>query len=382
MPALRLAVYTDDEYSEYGGELYARRAFTLFLAGVAARLERMVIVGRLREGGELAHYRLPQEVAFVGFPYYESLASPLRAGRGMGRSLARFWRAIDDVDGCWLLGPHPLSLAFVAIAALRRKRIFLGVRQDLPAYARSRHPGRPGVAAAALLLDACYRGLARFYPTVVVGPALRRRYRRAPWLLEIAVSLIGADDVVDLETAASRSYAEELTILSVGRIDEEKNPMMLAEVFARLCAGGRRWRLVVCGEGLLATELRERLAQLGLADRAELRGYVDHAAMAELYRSSHVLVHTSRTEGLPQVIIEALAAGLPVVATDVGGIAEAVGDATLLVASGDVERAVAAIESVADAPELRRDLAAAGTAYARRHTLDVEVERVVELLEG
>ncbi len=340
-----------------------------------------MIVGRLREGGELAHYQLSDEVVFVGFPYYESLASPLAAARGTLRSLTRFWRAIDDVDACWLLGPHPLSLAFVAIAALRGRRIFLGVRQDLPAYARSRHPGRPAIAAAALLLDACYRLLSKRFPTVVVGPALRRRYHRATRLLEIAVSLVRPEDILDVDTAVSRSYAEEMTLLSVGRIDEEKNPMMLAEVFAALCAADRRWRLLACGEGQLAARLQARLTELGVADRADLRGYVDHAAMAEIYRTSHALVHTSLTEGLPQVIIEALAAGLPVVATDVGGVAEAVGHATLVVPSGDVDAAVDALQRVADEPDLRLNLAAAGTDYARRHTLEAEVERVVELLE-
>ncbi|MGH2952419.1 MAG: glycosyltransferase [Solirubrobacterales bacterium] len=382
MSSLRLAVYTDDEYSDYGGGIYARRAFTLFLGRLAERIDRMIVVGRLREGGELAHYRLSERIEFVGLPYYESLASPLRAGRGMGRSIGRFWRSLEDVDACWLLGPHPFSLVFAAIAVLRRRRVILGVRQDLPEYARSRHPGRPGLALVARLLEGCYRLLARRFPTVVVGPALRRRYRRSPRLLEIAVSLVDSEQVVDPGQALTRPYDGELRILSVGRIDEEKNPLMLAEALARLCSDDPRWRLTVCGEGLLEDELRSRLAELGVADRAELRGYVDHEAIRDLYLTSHLLLHVSRTEGLPQVIIEALAAGLPVVATDVGGIREAVGDAAILVPSGDVAAAVDAARRVAADAALRRRMIEAGVAYARIHTLDAEVERVESLLSA
>ncbi len=124
-----------------------------------------------------------------------------------------------------------------------------------------------------------------------------------------------------------------------------------------------------------------RLAELGVLDRAELRGYVDFGeAMREVYRSSHVLLHVSHTEGLPQVIVEALASGLPVVATDVGGIGEAVGRSALLLRPGDVDGAVAGIRRIAAEPELRRRLVEAGLGYARAHTIDSEVERVAALL--
>ena len=204
---LRIAVYTDDEFSDYEGGIYARRAFTLFVDRLSERVDEMVVLGRLREGGEIAHYRLDDRIRFVGLPYYESLGSPLRAGRGFLSSMRSFWRALEGVDGCWLLGPHPFSLAFAVLAILRRKRIVLGVRQDLPEYARTRHPGRVGVMAVAWALEGAYRLLARRFATVVVGPALRHHYRHAGTLLEIAVSLVEEDQIVDPATAAERSYS-------------------------------------------------------------------------------------------------------------------------------------------------------------------------------
>lgn len=380
---IRIAVYTDYAYARDDDGVYAERAFALFLGALAGRLERMVIVGRLRPSGGSSRYRLPDRVGFVGLPYYESLARPIAAAAAMARSLRRFWRGLDGVDACWLLGPHPLAIAFAALARLRGRKVILGVRQDLVAYTRSRHPSRPELALAARALDAAYRALGRFVPVVVVGPALAARYRRCPRLLEIAVSLVSEAEVAAGE-GIRRSYEGELRILSVGRIDEEKNPLMLAEVLARLeREHGSRWRLVVCGEGPLEGALEERLEQLGLGERAELRGYVHFGEpMRREYERAHALLHASWTEGLPQVLVEAIAARLPIVATDVGGIRAALGRAAILVPPGDARAAAAALSRVAAEEATRAELASAAGEYARRHTLEREVALVADFIAG
>jgi glycosyltransferase involved in cell wall biosynthesis len=153
---------------------------------------------------------------------------------------------------------------------------------------------------------------------------------------------------------------------------------MLADVLARL---GPSWRLVVCGEGPLAGELRERLSDLGVAERAELRGYVPiDGGLSELYESSHALLHVSWTEGLPQILFEAFAAGLPVVATAVGGVAEAVGDDALLVPPGDPDAAAAALERIASDPEGRTLQVEGGLERLRAHTLEAECDRVADFM--
>ena len=78
-----------------------------------------------------------------------------------------------------------------------------------------------------------------------------------------------------------------------------------------------RWR-ATCGSAL---------EELGVADHADLLGYVPITdGLLDVYRSSHAFLHVSWTEGLPQTLFEAFAAGLPVVATAVGGVPDAVGD--------------------------------------------------------
>jgi glycosyltransferase involved in cell wall biosynthesis len=374
---LRLAVYNDNAHMEQGGAIYADRALVIFIAGVAAQVDRLVLAGQLKESLPGAHYRVPPEVEFAPLPPYPSLTHPVAATVAMARSLGRLWRVLDDVDAVWLLGPHPLCVVLALLAFVRRRGVALGVRQDFPAYIRSRHPRRRWVRLIGDLLEGLNRLMARRAPTVVVGPELARKYRHARHLLPVYVSLVREADVVERP-----EHPWGGVVLSVGRLETEKNPLLLADVLRRLVDSGGDWRLVVCGEGPMEGKLRERLQALGVADRADLRGYMPiDGGLMDLYRSSDALLHVSWTEGMPQVLLEAFAAGLPMVATSVGGVPEAVGDAGLLVEPGDAGAAAAALERLAADPELRARLAAEGTSRVRGLTLEAESGRVAAFLD-
>jgi glycosyltransferase involved in cell wall biosynthesis len=177
------------------------------------------------------------------------------------------------------------------------------------------------------------------------------------------------------------NYDGQLNVLSVGRLEAEKNPLMLADILAPLVDRDRRWHLIVCGEGTLFDELQERLRELGVSANAELRGYVPlDGGLTSLYRECHMLLHVSWTEGLPQVLYEAFAAALPVVATDVGGIAKATGDAVTLVPPGDPDAAARALSELSDDEALRRLRMSAGNSLARRATIQDECLRVAEFI--
>jgi glycosyltransferase involved in cell wall biosynthesis len=228
------------------------------------------------------------------------------------------------------------------------------------------------------MLEHAWRALGRLFGVVVVGPALARHYAGARRLLPIAISLISERDIAPPELAEGRDYGGDLVALSVGRLDAEKNPLLLADVLARL---GPRWKLVVVGSGPMEEELRARIEELGLSGRADLRGYVnDHAELMELYRSSQALLHCSWTEGVPQVLFEAFAARLPIVATAVGGVPDAAGDAALLVPPGDADAPAAALERIAAEPELRRRLTDAGALKAADNSFEASTGRVADFL--
>jgi glycosyltransferase involved in cell wall biosynthesis len=377
---VRLAVYTDYVYRRTGGTVYAERAFALFLASLAPYVERLRLIGRMAADGGQARYALPAEVELAPLPHYASLAEPRTVIGSLGRSVRHIWRALDDIDVLWVLGPYPHSIVLVAVALCRQRSVVLGVRQDWPSYVRRRRPGRRWMHWSADALEWIWRTLAHRLPVVAVGPQLSANYAHAPAVHELVVSLVPAAVLERPDTA--RDYAGELSILSVGRLDEEKTPLLLADVLAVLRRRDPRWRLRVCGEGDLAGALSDRLSELGVAAWAELLGYVPMGEeLFELYRSSHVLLHVSWTEGFPQVLVEAFGYRLPIVATDVGGVRAGVGNAALLIGAGDPEAAADALQRVAGDGALRGRLTDAGSERAARLTLEAQIAGLVAFLE-
>jgi glycosyltransferase involved in cell wall biosynthesis len=381
---LRLGVYSDLVYRSDASGISTDRSFVNFITALSERVDEVVIFGRLDpQPGRSAH---PVDgVRFVALPHYPSVFSIGQLVKAIPGSYRAFSAELKELDAVWLFGPAPLAVVFALVAHRHRMPVFLGVRQDYPQYIRNRLPGRSWAWAAGVahMLDLAFQLVARKAPTVTIGTDLARRYRRgrAP-VLPIALSLIRSDDILSPEEALARRWDEELRLLSVGRLDPEKNPLLLLDVIQRLHARDNRWRLAVAGEGPLADRFAREISARGLNGAVELLGYV--ASGPELwaqYRSSHAFLHVSLTEGLPQVLVEAEAAGLPIVATDVGGVGAALehGLRGLLVPPRDAGSIVDALERLQADAKLREHLIRAGLDHAASITLDAQLEIVLRL---
>ena len=197
---------------------------------------------------------------------------------------------------------------------------------------------------------------------------------------------------LDLERFAPNGAAPEEPplVLAVGRLIEKKGFADLVEACARLRDEGRRFRCRIVGKGELRGALRRRIAELGLEDVVELAGPLPREALLELYPRASVLVAPSvvgadgNRDGLPTVLIEAMALGVPVVSTDVTGIPELVEDGRtgLLVAQHDPAALAAAIGRLLADSAGAAALAAAGRERVqRRFDLRANVAQLRELLE-
>jgi glycosyltransferase involved in cell wall biosynthesis len=380
--APRTAVYGEFSYRRDAEGLSTDQSFALFVERLGDFVEGLVIVGRLAPEPGRSHHSLGNSFEFAELPDYPSLARIGQALRAALASVPVLWRVAGDVDAVWVLGPNPLAILFALIARARGRRVVLGVRQDIVALTRTRHRGRL-LNLSARALEGIWRLLARRLPVVAVGPAVAEGYRHAREVVPIVVSLVEEENLVPVADALERDYSGELRVLSVGRLEPQKNPLILAEVLAILRERDPRWRLTVCGEGSLQADLARELDRRGVADAAELLGYVPaEGGLGALYRESHFFLHVSLTEGYPQVLLEAFAGGTPVVATDVGGVAEGAGAAAALVPPRDAHAAANALEHLAADPDRREALIRAGLVAAAANTAAGQCERVAAVLAG
>jgi glycosyltransferase involved in cell wall biosynthesis len=169
----------------------------------------------------------------------------------------------------------------------------------------------------------------------------------------------------------------------VGRVCEEKGVPVLIEAAARLAKEGHEFELELLGNGPLLPEIRERIAREGLERRVRCLGWAGGDAVRARLVASRVLVQPSFAEGLPVVLMEALALGRPVISTYVAGIPELVetGVDGWLVPAGSVEALTTAMREVlrSSVSELEQ-LGRAGRARVlASHNVQDEVGRLLEL---
>ncbi|MBC7138843.1 MAG: glycosyltransferase [Defluviimonas sp.] len=166
------------------------------------------------------------------------------------------------------------------------------------------------------------------------------------------------------ERAGRKGRDGKVRITFVGRVDAVKGPVLLVEAAARLAARHPEMIVTVIGDGPDRAGAEALAARLGIADRVEFLGYQPQEAVAELLEEADMLVLPSFAEGVPVVLMEAMASRIPVVSTRIAGISELVEDGVsgYLVPPGDLETLVARIDALLSDPALRARMGAEGRA--------------------
>lgn len=189
-----------------------------------------------------------------------------------------------------------------------------------------------------------------------------------------------ADSVDDLRASLGLERGEAV-ILSAGRLTPQKCFGDLLAAFAALAARRPDARLLIAGEGPERARLEELSRSLGLGDRARLLGHVDE--LPALYAAADLFVLPSSYEGFPFALLEAMAAGLPVVATHFGGADELVdhGREGLLVPAGDVGGLAAAIDAILADRAAMAAMAASARVKAQRFSKANMIEQTLTILD-
>lgn len=205
---------------------------------------------------------------------------------------------------------------------------------------------------------------------------------------------LGCARVHRIENAVDESFfaltprREPGRIICVGRILPLKAPEDLIEAVSRLKNLGARARVRFVGpadDARYLAELRARVAGLGLGEQVEFLGFLSDAELQSELEAAQVLVHPSRVEVAPLSVMQAMAAGLPVIATDVGGTRHLVEDHRTgrLVPPARPDLLAKALDDLLRDPEAAGASGRAGRAEAEaRFRIDAVVDRTLDVYRG
>jgi glycosyltransferase involved in cell wall biosynthesis len=163
--------------------------------------------------------------------------------------------------------------------------------------------------------------------------------------------------------------------VQAGRLIEKKGLPVTLRAFSTFLKQHPNATLTIAGEGPLLPELQRFARELGVADRVSFTGFISQEQLREIYYRSHIFLHPSQTgrdgnqEGIPNSMLEAMATGLPVFATEHGGIPEAIenGVSGVLVPERDDEGLARALLNAAQDPGLLRRIGHAGASAVRKN---------------
>jgi glycosyltransferase involved in cell wall biosynthesis/predicted metal-dependent phosphoesterase TrpH len=311
--------------------------------------------------------RLPA-VAEVEIPFYAGLRVGVPSLPATVEALAE-----GRYDLLHLCSPGPAGVAAALIARTMELPLVGSYHTELGAYAGL----RSGDLRLRAGMDA---GLAAFYGlcSVVLSPSdPADESLRA---LGIPSSRIarwdrGVDTArFDPSLREPPARTGELTVLYAGRLTKEKGVDLLADAFLRAHARDPRLRLALAGGGPEEPALRERLGE-----HAVFLGWLEGDALARAYASADLFLFASSTDTFGQVILEAQASGVPVVAVAEGGPRTLIEDGrTGLLRPADPDALAAALCELAAAPALRGRVAAAALQEVRGRTWERALERLAE----
>jgi glycosyltransferase involved in cell wall biosynthesis len=175
-------------------------------------------------------------------------------------------------------------------------------------------------------------------------------------------------------------------LVNVGRLSEQKGQFLLVQAAARLRRMGFEFELAIVGDGPMRGELERLIKRLGLERQVRITGYLSNQGVRQEIQAARALVLPSFAEGLPVVIMEAMAQGRPVISTYVAGIPELVqpGVNGWLVPPGTVQPLVDAMaEALATPASKLEQMGRAGAVrVAERHCVDVEAKKLANLFSS
>lgn len=327
---MKIGIYLEAGYYKEGDTLFCEDVYTVLFNRLSLESDMaFCFLGRQYASKKENMYRVERYDRFFELTPFRNLVDLcVKWPRFKRQNRATLQSFVQSVDRLLVMSPMPICIELIKWAVRYGKPVVLLARQDTRRVLPQRYKGVQKWAAS-FLANAFERKVehlvAKHGITVLaLGSHIADRFARfTEKVYHISTSPFRLADVVSPESLSPIDWSRPVRLLFVGRVEVNKG---LAELLAGLSGDMPfDWCLTLIGDGAFMPEVKRLVDQYGMADKVELTGFIPFGPdLMQQYRSHDIFVLPSYSEGLPQVVLEAMAGGCMVLATNVGGIPDVV----------------------------------------------------------
>jgi len=323
---MKLGVFFENIYYKKDGAYSTDQSFILFANSFQKYFSRIDYIGRVTRAATRSLYGIETGTStVVELPFYENVYHLCRQYPSYIRKIRPVLeKFVMEHDVFFICIPHIPSWEILRLCRKYDKKVFVFVRQNFQKViqARYRRPKRYVAQIVITALNFLTDRYCRQYPVLAMGQELYQRYVKVnPQTVLFANSKYTRKDIITEHNLKPLNWNTRINILYAGRLECNKGLQFLLEALAGITSF--TFTLTIAGDGPYKNELDKISKKLNLDGRMQFTGNIPFGDdLFRLYEQSDIFILPSMSEGLPQVVLEAMAKGVLVLASRTGGIAD------------------------------------------------------------
>src|SRR5690554_93853 len=322
--AKNIVIYYGDLIYSFNGKYYCKPGLGRFIDEMSTKYKKIFYTTTIEESSfeNISNYYQikANNILYQNVPNNNSFLASVKNRSKINKTLKKNMKEWKEAI-LYLRWPTPNVYNVYKLAHRNKMRVFLHVVKDPYTIVKgtTKYKGIKRIFALiySKLEENKIKKIMKSTPTIINGNAQRRLYTKKTNVLELISATLNKEEIV-LERTYNKTNKK---ILYVGVLKEEKGVDILLDVYKTLLTKYEKIELNIVGDGPEKKFLENKAKELSISDKVYFHGYVPLGyELKKLYLESDLFVLPSRSEGTPRVLIEAMSFGLPIVASNVGGV--------------------------------------------------------------
>lgn len=325
----KIGLYTESIYLKNENNLSSNDIFILFFRKLFPDRE-INLIGRTTSCSTNNGFTLKRNEKLTELSYYKSINSLLMLlPFYLLNNLKAIFRFVKTNSILFVATPSPLSIILLKLFLLKKKRVVIFVRQDTRELIKLRHGGFLSKIVTNFL-ESTVEKTVKNNPSIIVlafGRQIEKRYRLfSSNVYAIADTRYSKNDIISIDDIRSINWRKVINLIYVGRLEHGKGIENLLETVYNLKRlAPEKFHLTIIGDGTYKNHLINLCDQLDISKEVKFRGFVPFGKeLLSSLRQHDIFILPSLSEGLPQVILEAMACGILTIATNAGSITQVI----------------------------------------------------------